>query len=226
MSKNNLIFLTGSTGIIGKAIQNLETQFPYEYYPISAKSIFEKISNTTDYDSHKIFNFIKDDLIKLSKKYKIANIIFCHRIRNNDPLKALVSEFIISRDFVLFLNKYFKKINVTYVSSITGELIDRNSPEAYHYSKDLQKTISRYLTISNSNIKANVLSLSAFRKYSIENSSSEYTNLCKKYTEILGDIPLVRVENIAQEIVKFTIEINCIRGSNIPLDSGFTIIQH
>jgi hypothetical protein len=226
MKKNNLIFLTGSSGLIGNAIQNLTIDLSLNCYPISASNIFENVSDFNNFDPLNLFNFLSNDLDKLSKNFKTANIIFAHRIRCKEPLKALIGEFIVSRELVIYLNKYFKNLNVIYVGSITGELVHKDSPESYHYTKDMQKSICRYLTITYPKIKANVLVLSAFRKYSIENSDISYTEICSRYKDILGGISLANLDNIAYDILKFTTEINHIRGAIIPLDSGYSIIQH
>jgi len=223
---NNLLILVGAGSSLGMAIEDVCTAQKIDCHKISAKEISNFIKSEEDNSGpFEKFDFLCEELKILASKYKAANVILTHRVRIKNPLEAIKIELAISKDLILFLSSKFDSLKVTYIGSVTGGLVDRTSEESYHFTKDLQKSISRYLTITNYRIVSNVLTLSAFQKYSDENSSADYKRLVSKYQSKLGEIKLLEIRRIANEILRFTLLADGFRGCEIPLDSGYSIIQ-
>lgn len=151
-------------------------------------------------------------------------LILAHRYRGNDIRCALDNERCITRDFTWELAKQCASLRVVVLGSITGSRVDRKLPEAYHYSKDLQKSIVRQ-SIRINNLHMNLLELNWFEKYPEAQASDEYTQIMVNLKQQLGRDNLPTVNSITDFACALIGLSPPPRGQSIVYDGGHSLFQ-
>jgi hypothetical protein len=152
-----------------------------------------------------------------------AWLILAHRSRTEDIVEALGDELRMTRDLVYAFSDMFAEVRVVVIGSITGGRVDRNSSEAYHYAKDLQKSIVRR-SVLRTNVFMNLLELSWFVKYP-DSSSQEYTSKIADVRRMSPTRKIVRTNDIADFCVQLLTAQRPPRGQIITLDDGYSLVQ-
>ena len=117
-------------------------------------------------------------------------------------------------------------LNIIFIGSCTGNLYHKNSPESYHYIKDLQKSISRYYGTHEKNIRANLIELSVFEKYNDLEQKEEYKKLMlENKTQKFLDRDIVTYKELFELINFLSIKKVGISGEILRLDNSFQNIQ-
>jgi len=215
----NHYFLIGSGGRVGKKI--------FEYFKkkenITKISAREYVGLKTDFDRKK---FIIKKITNSISKYKSAKIalIFAHRIRDNNIINAINSEILITRNITEIFSETCLEARVVVLGSVAGRLIDKNSIESYHYSKDIQKSIVRH-SIKYNNVFMNLIELNQFEKYEKYKQDKKYVKFLNKVKSVIGAKHLLNIN----DIVLF---LECIinldrppRGQILTYDSGHSLYQ-
>lgn len=153
-----------------------------------------------------------------------VGLILAHRYRGINIQCALSNELCITRDFVWSLSRLCASLRVVVLGSITGSLVDRNLPEAYHYSKDLQKSIVRQ-SIRINNLCMNLLELNWFEKYPEGKRSNEYRQIMANIKQQVGGDSLPTVDSITDFSCALIELPHPPRGQIIVYDGGFSLYQ-
>jgi len=149
-------------------------------------------------------------------------LIMAHRYRGDDIGCALDNERCITRDFTWGLANLCASLRVVVLGSIAGGRIERKLPEAYHYSKDLQKSIVRQ-SVRINNLHMNLLELYWFEKYPEAQASDEYTQIMISLKQQVGRDNLPNINSITD----FACALNEMspppRGQSIVYDGGLSL---
>ena len=214
------VLVVGSSGAIGKqVVQSLSKR---AVIPILISSSQLRILGIADLDEFLREILLRHDIEDPSTS--TLGLILAHRCRSNDTLAALESELRITRDFVWTLSKICLSLRAVVLGSITGRLIDAKSSEAYHYSKDLQKSIVRQ-SVRIPNLSMNLLELSWFRKYLDSDATQEYRRAMKDLDSKLGKGNVPTVETITDFACNVIESLRPPRGQVITYDGGFSQLQ-
>lgn len=151
-------------------------------------------------------------------------LILSHRYRENGTLAALETELAITRNFVWSLSKICISLRVVVLGSITGRLVNQNICEAYHYSKDLQKSIVRQ-SVRIGNLHMNLLELNWFEKYSKHVATEEYKQTLSRHNQRLAGDNLPNVESITDFSCALIEMQRPPRGEIIVYDGGLSLLQ-
>ena len=171
-----------------------------------------------------LFDSISASMAEYSVCLSEANIglILAHRYRGNDIRSALDNERCISRDFVWGLTKLVTSLRVVVIGSIAGRRIDRKQSEAYHYSKDLQKSIVRQ-SVRIDKLHMNLLELNWFEKYPKSQAFDEYKQTLDRVKRHLGGDNLPNVDSITDFACSLIEMAHPPRGQEILYDGGFSM---
>ncbi|MEI6030911.1 MAG: hypothetical protein WCJ92_07290 [Alphaproteobacteria bacterium] len=217
----DVILVLGATGIVGR---QLHDQLLKNSKPIIAVSAAELARlDSCDFDS-RVSDIISEINTIAANPAKIG-IVLAHRIRNLDSKNAVVCELKISKDFIWKLSGKFKFINVVVLGSVAGKLVDMKTPDAYHLSKDVQKTCAR-LSLKLTNVAMNVLELGWFEKYPEDCWSAEYRKNMLSIKQHIGPYGLPSLVDLAK-FVLLLLDLDIPpRGQTITYDGGYSLLQH
>jgi hypothetical protein len=217
---NSIYLVVGSHGVVGSQVtQRLRSQGKL----VATKSSSEILQASNSSDLAETVSPFVDNSIDLQNSR--VGLILAHRYRGNDIQRALNIELCITRDFVWGLSKLCESLRVVVLGSVAGRLVDKKLPEAYHYSKDLQKTIARQ-SVRISNIHMNVLELSWFEKYPKHKATDDYRNIMANLRQHLGGDCLPTVDSIT-DFSSALIEMHHPpRGQTIVYDGGISLSQN
>ena len=216
---DNLYIVIGSRGNVGSQImQRLRrlnkcviTQLTSEILEFSNEELVERVASS-----------FSENSIKL-REAKVG-VILAHRYRGDNVQIALENELRITRDFIWALSMLCESLRVVVLVSITGRHVDQKMPEAYHYAKDLQKSIVRQ-SVRIKNLHMNLLELNWFEKFVEELATDEYRKTISNVKKRIGGDNLPSVDSIT-EFACALIELqHPPRGATIIYDGGFSLFQ-
>tara|TARA_X000000950_G_C13869800_1_gene642388 strand:- start:754 stop:1413 length:660 start_codon:yes stop_codon:yes gene_type:complete len=215
----DLYVVVGSRGIVGSQISRRLVELSKKVIciltsEILSSNIRETIANKLGLHSIKCKNGVKMNI----------GVILVHRYRDKENHIACKNELTITRDFVWELSKLCQSLRVVVIGSVTGSYVDSKMPEAYHYSKDIQKSIVRQ-SIRIGNLHMNLLELSWFKKYSSNNSSLEYKETLNRISQELCGDNLPSVDSITDFSCALIEMPYPPRGQSIVYDGGYTLFQ-
>jgi hypothetical protein len=216
---DNVYIVIGSRGIVGSQITKRLRSLNKHVVTIATSEILQrkKIESLEC-----IRSLANNSAISLAEKQ--VGLILAHRYRKDNIQAALLSELTITRDFVWGLANLCASLRVVVLGSITGRLIDRKLPEAYHYSKELQKSIVRQ-SILIGNLHMNLLELYWFEKYTEEKATPEYKEIMSVIRQQLGGDNLPSVESITDFSCALIEMHRPPRGQTIVYDGGLSGYQ-
>ena len=215
MSK--VYIVVGSKGALGCQIFNRLKALNKFVFPVFALDILKCKPEHIIMDIDKFLTIHSICLAKAN-----IGVILAHRCENIDI--SLLSEIRITRDFVWSLAQNCCKLRVVVLGSVTGRLVDRKMSEAYHYSKDLQKSIVRQ-SIRILNLDMILVELYWFVKYQGIKATYEYQNRINRVGSLVGENNFPTVESIVDlccSLIEMTI---APRGHLIPFDGGLSLLQ-
>ena len=187
------------------------TQLTSEILEFSNEELVERVASS-----------FSENSIKL-REAKV-DVILAHRYRVEKVQIALENELRITRDFIWALLMLCKPLRVVVLGSITGRHVDQKTPEAYHYAKELQKSIVRQ-SVRIRNLNMNLLELHWFEKFVEELATDEYRKTIANVKKIIRDDNLPSVDSIT-EVSCALIELqHPPREETIIYDSGFSLFQ-
>ena len=220
MSVASIYIIVGSRGIVGQ-------QIVQRLMLLKKSVIVVTVQMILDSDSSTIIEKISKLFVQHSINPRNANVglILAHRYRGDDNKTGLFNELCITRDFVWNLATLCSSLRVVVLGSITGQLVDIKSPEAYHYTKDLQKSIVRQ-SVRISNLYMNLLELSWFEKFSNKVASDDYRQIMASLKGQLGGDNLPYVNSITDfscSLIEMPLPP---RGQSIVYDGGISLFQN
>jgi hypothetical protein len=216
---NNIYIVIGSRGIVGSQITKRLRSLNKHVVTIAASEIVQR----KKIDSLECFRSLANDS-SITLAEKEIGLILAHRYREDNIQTVLLNELSITRDFVWGLANLCASLRVVVLGSITGRLIDRKLPEAYHYSKELQKSIVRQ-SIRIGNLQMNLLELYWFEKYTEEKATPEYKKTMSELRKQLGGDNLPSVESITDFSCALIEMHRPPRGQTIVYDGGLSGYQ-
>jgi aspartate-semialdehyde dehydrogenase len=216
----DIFIVVGAGGTVGEQIAAYLKETGEPVVRVSARKLIQQISLNLDRSIDKLLDEAKSENVKTNS----LGLIFVHRSREQDPLATLSTELSLTRDFVWALSKRVEKLNVIILGSVTGAFLDAGSSEAYHYAKDLQKSIVRQ-SCRLKNVAMNILELSWFEKYEKSQQTALYKKNIDKLKRILGknNLPSVAdIANFSKNLIKCRLPP---RGQIITYDGGYSLLQ-
>ena len=211
--------VVGSRGTVGKQVVN-------RLYSMGKAVMITLTSEILESSMDEVINGIKDKAEKMSINISISKVgvILAHRYRDEVNSVAVFNELSITRDFIWALSEACSSLRVVVLGSITGTFVDNKLPEAYHYAKDLQKSIIRQ-SIRVADLHMNLLALSWFKKYPLKNRTPEYQRTLGRLEEELGGDNLPSVESITDFCCTIIEMVYPLRGQSIVYDGGISLFQ-
>lgn len=211
--------VVGSRGIVGNQVVTRLRQ-------LGKLVIIKTTSEILQSTEAELSVSLVSSMAEYSVKPSVSSIglILAHRYRGNDIKCALDNERCITRDFTWGLTKLCVSLRVVVLGSITGGRIDRSISEAYHYSKDLQKSIVRQ-SIRIDNLHMNLLELNWFEKYPEAQASDEYRQIMVRLKQKLGRDNLPNVDSITDFACALIEMSPPPRGQSIVYDGGLSMFQ-
>lgn len=155
--------------------------------------------------------------------------VLCYRIRGSADIASLVSsELELTRAILSGIYTTFKRARTVIIGSPTGSLVHAGSDEAYHYQKDIQKSIFRYHSSRlGSEQFLNMIELwSSFIKYNDDELTPSYSSLLDQIREVSKRKTLVDYSSLAASIEFLFDTRNLINGTIVRLDNGVSNVQH
>ena len=216
---DNIYIVIGSRGNVGSQIvQRLRklnkcviTQLTSEILQFSNEELVERVTS-----------FFSENSIQLRKTN--VGVILAHRYRGDNVQIALENELRITRDFIWALSMLCESLRVVVLGSIAGRHVDQKMPEAYHYAKDLQKSIVRQ-SVRIRNLHMNLLELNWFEKFVEELATDEYRKTIAIIKKRLGGDNLPSVDSITEFSCALIELQHPPRGETIIYDGGFSLFQ-
>jgi len=216
----DVYIIVGSGGKLGSQISNALKKFDVPIVKISGAYL----ASLNDQEFSEAVAGLVNEIGFSRPNVKQVGLVLAHRYRGLDILTALRVELCITRNLVWRLSEHVKRLNVVVVGSITGRYIDRSSPEAYHFAKEMQRLIVRQ-SIMLPNVAMNAIELSWFEKYSTLQSTPEYRSQMGELRGLLGQNNLPSPADIAEFIRQL---LDCAlppRGQSIVYDGGYDLFQ-
>jgi 3-oxoacyl-[acyl-carrier protein] reductase len=229
------IWLFGGSSKLGMAITN---KLKNKYTVINLnRNIDEVNSNETRHLSIDLTDISK---VKLTFTELIAEnsprgIIFCQRYRpltnsnEFDVISGFNTEIISSQIIIekLLSRKENENCSIIFISSVNGNLINKNLPFWYHWIKASQQILVKYYAVKSGPFKMNINCICAgsFLKDDI----AEYPKyLMKNLQSLIKHNPMKDIANIRDiaALAEFLIsdEATMINGQIITIDGGMTNI--
>jgi hypothetical protein len=216
---NSLYILVGSRGIVGSQIlQRLRSRGEY-VITCNAGDLLECDIETLEMKLRTMFSVNSVDTSRVR-----VGVILAHRYRGDNNREALNSEMCITRDFTWTMSRICKSVRVVVLGSITGRFVDVKLPEAYHYSKDLQKSIARQ-SVRVKNLSMNVIELGWFVKYSRSKATGEYRDIMSRLQAEYGESVVPTVDSITDLCTLLLEMSHPPRGETIVYDGGLSLYQ-
>ena len=220
MHKNNILVFGGGSIICKGLIPFLEGNF--NLINISLTSV--KYSDSSYVE--KIKRAIQKSCMDVNRDF--TGVLVAYRLRETTQ----TIEEMVAQEITLLrtINKYiidgFESSKTVVLGSITGERLNTGSSEAYHYQKDIQKSMVRYLGIQNPRHHINLIEInSCFRKYSKESSFVDYIDYCQKVSKMNPNKEMLDYQDLS-ETIKYHLNPSVkISGTIVRLDNGFADIQ-
>jgi len=212
--------IVGAGGVLGSQISNDLRKFDVPIVRVSAAHL----TSLNDQAFSEAINGLVNEIKLVRPNAERVGLVLAHRYRGTDIPLALRNELCITRDFIWCLSKNFSRLHAVVVGSATGRYIDSASSDAYHFAKDLQKSIVRR-SVTLPNVAMNLLELSWFEKHPISVATPEYRKKIEDLRTLLGDNNVPAPSNIAEFIRQL---LDCAlppRGQSITYDGGYDLFQ-
>ena len=226
MRKKEISIVVGGSKGIGKAIYlNLKKQNKNVFVISRA---LKKSKNFINLDLSNPELIEREIAIKIKKKFRVKNLIFCQRYRGDD----LFNHF----DIGLFSSKYFidalgksliKNSSVVFINSIASQVIVSEQNLGYHLSKAALENFVKYYAVKygEKQIRFNSISPGTV----IKPESKKFFNKSKKYKLVAKKIIPLRRLCKTDDIVNLTNflcsdKASYITGQNIFLDGGLSVL--
>lgn len=181
-------------------------------------------------NSNTIKKFIFDTLGRLVDDSLNEEVLFllCYRLRNTDTVEDQVSrDFVLFRSILAAITENFTFSRTIILGSPTGGLVQKQSSEAYHYQKDLQKSVFRYFSSTCGNTQfINLIELwSSFIKYSPSEQDHNYRSFIRSLNSSTGRESCPSYSTLASTIEFLFDRRNSINGTIVKLDNGLSNVQ-
>lgn len=216
----NTTLVVGSSGILGSGISLHLESLGRKVVKVSARHVLSLCDSS-------LVQYLGGILPNAGSGHQLQPplaIIMAHRYRGDDPLQALNAELSITQRLPWTLSRMVSHLRVFVIGSVTGELLDLKSPLAYHYAKDLQKSIVRQ-SCRLPNVEMNIIELSWFEKYEPTVQTKEYSLAVSTIKESLGSSNFPGIQEIADFIDNLMRASLLPRGQKICFDGGYSLIQ-
>jgi|LauGreDrversion4_2_1035121.scaffolds.fasta_scaffold38066_4 hypothetical protein len=214
------IFITGAQGQLGRQLVSSLTSAQVSIIPIKSAVVLSVETNT------RLKAFLNEQFvskISINSSRPSVALILAHRSRADDSLVMLRDELRMTRDLVYAFAELCREVRVVVLGSVTGRQVDQASSEAYHYAKDLQKSIVRR-SILLPNLFMNLVELSWFVKHTTA-ADAEY--VCA-LDQARGNSPtgeVVEPRHIADLCLRLLLVERSPRGQVFALDDGYSLMQ-
>lgn len=218
------IVLIGKGSSIGTRLTScLNSDF--SFYPLSAASLLSIINEEkTLVPLFQQYFQDRDDNADIERLF-----LLCYRVRATCSVLQLVSdELILLRGILQGICKTSHKCRIVLIGSPTGGLVHNRSDEAYHYQKDLQKSIFRYFSgLMGESQYLNMIELwSSFVKYEEDESTPDYLSFLREVRHA-GDRKRLIDYSCLASAVRFLFDPgNQVNGTIVKLDNGLSNVQH
>ncbi len=154
----------------------------------------------------------------------VVKLLLAHRPRMASVSEAVDAELRMTRDLVWGLSEICSEVRVIVLGSITGQRVDPDSAEAYHYCKDLQKSIVRQ-SVTVPNVFMNLIELSWFNKYPPSMADNLYSERVESVRSVMPTRHVVTVAEITEIAVRILGALRPPRGQIVTYDDGYSLIQ-
>ena len=214
------IVVIGAGGVVGGGIASCLRQMGRNVVTVSARRVTSLGGSSID--------GVVSSIAGESMSPEISNfslgLVLAHRYRGDDPFQAMRIEFLVTRDLTWALSRVVSNLRVVVVGSVTGALVCEDLPEAYHYSKDIQKSITRQ-SCRLRNVQMNVLELSCFEKHPQDIQTPEYMAAMSSIRRQIGYSNLPSIADISNFIDQLMSASKNPRGQVISFDGGYSLLQ-
>ncbi len=216
----NTTLVVGASGILGSGIASQLEASGRKVVRVSARHLLGLCDSS-------LVRYLDGILPNIGQNYRFRPpiaIIFAHRYRGDDTMQALKVELSLTHRLPWTLSKMASHLRVFVIGSVTGELLDLKSPEAYHYAKDLQKSIVRQ-SCRLHNTEMNIIELSCFEKYAPTIQTTDYSLAVSKIKDSIGaqNFPGIReISDFLDNLMRVAL---LPRGQTIRFDGGYSLIQ-
>ena len=221
MNKNNVLILGGGSTICKGLIPLLEAN--YNLINISLSNIDYSNKELYKQEVHKV---IHSSCRNLNKNFAAALVAYRIRIVEQPIEEIIAQEISLLKTFHQYIVDEFDSSKTVVLGSITGRQIHIASQEAYHYQKDIQRSMVKYLGTQYQRHHINLIEInSCFRKYSKEHSSDNYNDYCEKVSNFNPNKKMLNYLDLSETIRLHLNPSVKISGTFIQLDNGFANIQ-
>lgn len=213
------VIVVGAGGVLGGGISRCLRNFGRNVISVSARQIVERrlsIDRTTQDLVSEAFTTPRSD--------RRLGVVLAHRYRGRDPAEALSIEIAVTRDFIWALASNVNLLRAVVIGSSTESFACDHLTEAYHYGKDIQRSITRQ-SCRLSNVQMNLLALSWFEKYEPSHQSDEYSAVISGIKQRIGDLNFPKIYDISDFINQMMRSSLTPRGQIITYDGGLSILQ-
>jgi hypothetical protein len=214
------ILVVGSSGLLGRGIASQLEGFGRKVVKVSARHIL----GLSDASLALYLGGIVPTTQPDHRLRPPLGLVIAHRYRGDDTIQALSVEMSITHRLAWILSGMVTHLRVFVMGSVTGALLDLKSPLAYHYAKDLQKSIARQ-SCRLQNVEMNVIELSWFEKYDPTVQTKEYSSEVSKIKESIGAHNFPGIPEIADFIDNLMRSAMLPRGQIITFDGGYSLKQ-
>ena len=214
------VIVVGAGGVLGRGVAIKLGRLGFDVVPVSAKAILNM-------DSSSLTSFVGDLVSRIgvtSGAQSAIGLVLAQRCRSSDPFESIGAELSITRGLTWALADLVPALRVVVLGSVTGTLLCPSLPEAYHYAKDIQKSIARQ-SLRLSNVQMNVVALNWFEKYAKEKQSLEYSNELARVGAKISPCNLPSISHIGEFVGALLSAQLGPRGEVINFDGGYSTLQ-
>jgi hypothetical protein len=211
--------LIGGNGILGKQVAKELLSRNRICISLSARDLIRDFENGSISPTKALL-----ERIRLIDSIRCLGLIFAHRYRGDNCLESLRIELSLTRNLVWELSSELEQLRVVVLGSVTGSRLDVGSSEAYHYAKDLQKSICLQ-SIRLSNVSMNLIELSWFEKYPRCEQTASYAKKMEDLKNIIGSRNLPTTSDISDYLISVMECHLSPRGQILSYDGGYNHIQ-
>ena len=218
------IILIGKNSSIGTRLVPFLNTY-YSFYTLSAASLL-----TTIHEGKSLVPLFQQYFQERDRNSDIERLfLLCYRVRAGGSVAQLVSdELVLLRGILQGICKSSHKCRIVIIGSPTGGLVHKRSDEAYHYQKDLQKSIFRYFSgqMGESQYLNMIEVWSSFIKYEAVESTPDYLSFLSEVRNAGYRKRLIDYSCLASAVRFLFDSGNQVNGSIVKLDNGLSNVQH
>lgn len=215
------VLMTGASGRLGRQIFDCLLADGFKAVSISSAPLLNLQGGVA------IARYLREMLVPdspASNEDPVIKLLLAHRPRTASVSEALDAELRMTRDLVWGLSEIYPEVRVIVLGSITGQRVDPDSAEAYHYCKDLQKSIVRQ-SVTVPNVFMNLIELSWFNKYPPSIADKLYAKRIDSVRSVIPTRHVVTVTEITEIAVRILGAMRPPRGQIIAYDDGYSLMQ-